>query len=103
VDNGNITSSEIDYVFPQPFRYSKNSEICFPITPNGEDVAELYIYSINMNLVYSGQQRIIATDKIVEEWNGIASNGRRLATGVYFYVTKSNGQLKKGKFVVFND
>ena len=103
VDNGKIMSSEINYVFPQPFRYSKNSQIYFPTLTNGEGIAELFIYSINMDLIYSGQQRIIATDKIVVRWDGMTSNGKRLGTGVYFYVTKSNNQIKKGKFVVFND
>lgn len=103
VDSGQIATEEIDYAYPQPFRYSANANIFFPSAKSSDGIAELNIYSIDMNLVYSAQKRIVATDKIVVSWNGFDSNGKKLATGVYLYVTMAGDNIKKGKFVVYND
>lgn len=103
INDGQIASEEIDFAFPQPFSYSTNSQIFFPATISGDGTGWLYIYSIDMNLVYSAQKRIVATDKIVVGWDARDENKSKLSTGVYFYVTKSGDKIKKGKFVIYND
>ncbi|PKL83346.1 MAG: hypothetical protein CVV24_05350 [Ignavibacteriae bacterium HGW-Ignavibacteriae-3] len=103
VNEGNIIADETDYAFPQPFKYSLGSEIFFPVSLNGSGVADLNIYSVNMNLVYSGTKRIVATDKISVGWDARDSRGKKVATGIYLYVTKSGDKIKKGKFVIYND
>jgi hypothetical protein len=96
-----VIISELDYVFPQPFRYSQNQILNIPASGSGK--GELFIYDISMKLVYSGQLTIDGTDKIVMRWNGFGSNGKKLGTGVYIYVTKCGDTVNKGKFVIYND
>jgi hypothetical protein len=103
VDSGKISSEEIEYAYPQPFKYSQNNYIYFPVAQDLSGSAEIYIYSIDMNLVYSGSARILVMDKIVVQWNCVDSGGRKLGSGVYFYVVKSGDKIKKGKFVILND
>lgn len=98
---GLITSSELDYAFPQPFKYSLYNSINFPVAANGERTAQLYIYSVDMNLVYSGLINIVGNEII--SWNCLDNNGKKLGTGVYIYVTKSGDTIKKGKLVIQND
>jgi hypothetical protein len=100
---GEISTTEINYAFPQPFRYSQNNQIYFPVGRTLEQYGELYIYSADMNLIYSGTQKILLSDKLAMTWNGLNSNGEKLATGVYFYLTKTSEKTNKGKFVIFND
>ncbi len=103
IAEGQIISDEIDYAFPQPFRYNLQQTLFFPVFISSDGTAVLYVYDISMRLVYSGQKRIVATDKVVVPWDGLDSDGRKLNTGVYIYVTVSGDKTKKGKFVVFND
>ncbi|MCX6169112.1 MAG: hypothetical protein NTX65_07230 [Ignavibacteriales bacterium] len=103
ISEGQISTEEIDYPFPQPFRYSTNSLIYFPTSSSENGIAELYIYSVDMTLVYSITKRILVSDKIVISWDAHDKNGNKLATEVYIYVTKSGDKIKKGKFVIYND
>ncbi len=103
VNDGQISTEEIDYPFPQPFKYSANSQLFFPTSLSSDGNAELYIYSVDMTLVYSITKRILVSDKIVISWDAHDSNGNKLATGVYLFVTKSGDKIKKGKFVIYND
>lgn len=103
LNDGGINTTEIDYPFPQPFYYSINSYVNFPVGITYSGYADLYIYSIDMNLVFNGQVRIVTSDKIYAQWNGLDDNNIRLNTGIYFYVVKVGDETKKGKFAVFND
>lgn len=100
---GYVSIEEIDYAYPQPFRYSQNSFLNFPASATESGSGEIYIYNISMNLVYSSHSNIIVTDKIVMQWNGLDSSNKKLGTGVYIYVTKCGDNIKKGKFVIYND
>lgn len=101
VFTGIFALAEIDYVYPQPFSYSKNSQIFIPVYPGIDGSARLNIYSVSMNLVYSAQVRIDGSGKLL--WNGLDQNNKKLGTSVYLYVTESGGQIKKGKIVIYND
>lgn len=103
VGDGEISSEEIEYAFPQPFRYSRDNFIYFPASVNQRGIVEVYVYSVDMNLVYSGEARILALDKVVVQWNGKDNSGSKLNSGVYFFIVKSGDTIKKGKFAVFND
>ena len=98
-----IERNEIDFAFPQPFKYEDFANILnIPTYPDASKSAELRIYSSDMNRVYSGTEKIIANQNIVIRWDGRDNNGGKLASGVYVFVTKANGKIKKGKFVIFN-
>ncbi|NJD21832.1 MAG: hypothetical protein FIA82_04060 [Melioribacter sp.] len=103
IDNGQLASVELDYVYPQPFKYSVNNLIFIPVAKSNNGLVDLYIYSPDMNLVYSSQKPIVAADQIVVIWNGRDNNNNKLGTGVYIYVTKSGDTVKKGKLVIQND
>jgi hypothetical protein len=103
VNGGEPVPGEISYVYPQPFRYSINNNIYFPAQNSSTGLVNLYIYSVEMKLIYSGQRPVVARNSIVTYWNGLDNNNRKLATGVYIYVTNSGGTVSKGKFVVFNE
>ena len=103
LNEGNISVEVIDYAYPQPFSYKKHTTLFLPATLNTENDAEVLIYSSSMNLVYSGQLRIVASEKISVAWNGLDNNNQKLPTGVYFYVVKCGNDIQKGKFVIYND
>ncbi|MEW6195778.1 MAG: MXAN_6640 family putative metalloprotease [Bacteroidota bacterium] len=103
LNDGTINTVEIGYPYPQPFRYSINPYVYFPVGRTFSGYADLYVYSIDVNLVFSGQVRIISSDKITAQWNALDSENKKLGTGIYFYVIKVDDQTHKGKFAVFND
>ncbi len=94
---------EIDYAYPQPFEYARHRFLYLPVSPDPSLQAQLYIYSVSMDLVYSGPAQIFANDKIVVQWDGKDSDGKNLPGGVYIYVTKAGDSVKKGKIVIFNE
>lgn len=103
VNEGKISIEVVDYAFPQPFSYAKHNNLYLPATLNTENDAEVFIYSSSMNLVYSGQKRIVASEKISVAWDGLDNNNKKLPTGVYFYIVKCGDEIKKGKIVIQND
>ena len=104
LNEGEVSVETAGYAYPQPFKYSEHQYLFLPASLNGGGGnVDLYIYSTDMNLVYSGQKRIVATEKIVVPWDARDSNQHKLATGVYFYVIKCGEDILKGKFVIYND
>lgn len=99
----NIISTEVDFAFPQPFRYSIHSIINFPTGNTFATYADLYVYSVDMDLIFNGQLKIYTSDKKVVMWNVIGNNNKKLSTGVYLYIVKTDDTTQKGKFVVYND
>ena len=97
-----IQRNDIDFVYPQPFNYKLANVLNLPTNPDPSGLAQLYIYSSGMDLVYSGKEQIITSGNTVVRWNGFHSNGKKLGSGVYVFVTKANGKIKKGKFVILN-
>ncbi len=101
-ENSTIVSAE--HVFPNPFRYSKQSKIYIPVEYNTDMFASFNIYSVDMNLVYSSDGKIQTLfDKFVLSWDGFDNNHKKLPTGVYIYISNSDDKLKKGKLVIYND
>ena len=104
--NGDTEKEEIEFAFPQPFiykKYSPNYDINIPAAPNQTGIAYLNVYSISMDLVYSGELNIISGNKTRVLWNGLDKNNEKLPTGVYIYVTKSGDNIKKGKILIYNE
>ncbi len=103
VDSGIVTSEDIEYPYPQPMVLSKHTNISLPAHQNSSGKADIYIYSTDMDLIYSGIHNIFSMDKTFVQWNCIDNSGNKLASGVYFYFVKSGDNIKKGKFVIIND
>jgi hypothetical protein len=97
-----ISRETISFSYPQPFYYVRDDVLNIPTHPDPSNKADLNIYSSDMNLVYSGNETIIASQNIVVRWNGLDNNGNKLASGIYVYVTKADGKIKKGKIVILN-
>jgi len=102
---GDIEKGEIEFPYPQPFSYAKKEHeyIFIPVAPNETGEAYLNIYSISMDLMFSGMLNIVPGNKISLMWNGYDKNNAKLPTGVYIYVTKSGDTIKKGKLVIYNE
>ncbi len=98
-----IIPEEVYDPFPQPFNYSRHSNVAIPAAKGESEESLLYIYTLNMKLVYSGSLRVVQTDKIFVRWNALDDGGSRLPNGVYFYVTKRSGSILKGKLVIQNE
>ncbi len=103
VDSGVVTTEDIEYPFPQPMILSLHENISLPANQNASGKADVYIYSIDMDLIYSGVHSIYNMEKTVVQWNCKDNNGNKLASGVYFYFVKSGDDIKKGKFVIIDD
>jgi flagellar hook assembly protein FlgD len=57
-----------------------------------------------MDLVYSKRKNINRMGgKVFVSWDGMDSDGEKLPSGVYIYVTKSDQDTKKGKLVIQNE
>ena len=56
-----------------------------------------------MNLVYSGTEDIYGSTQTHVRWDGRNQSDEKLSTGIYIYVTESDGVIKKGKIVIYNE
>ncbi len=93
------------FVYPNPYNYSMQANgtlLHFPVIYKELTDANLYIYDTTLKLVYSAKCKISKGTNPSVVWNGLTSNGK-LNSGIYIYVTESDGEICKGKFVVFND
>ncbi|MCF6269372.1 MAG: hypothetical protein L3J41_06670 [Melioribacteraceae bacterium] len=103
VNGTTITRNEIDFAYPQPFNYSKNSFVFFPTRLSQYGIAKLTIYSTSMNLIFSDNLQIYNSEKIVVRWDGKDNNGNNVPSGIYIYITESDGELVKGKLAIINN
>jgi len=104
VSNPDFFREELDYAFPNPFYYSKNEFIFLPASITSEENVELSIYSVDMNLIYSGSKLINrSNEKVTIPWDGLDNKGSQIPSGIYLFVTKSGDSIKKGKLVIYND
>jgi hypothetical protein len=97
---------EIAYAYPQPFNYNTHSKIDIPASANDDNTnAELYVFSANMELVFSDNLKVEDSelDLPAVKWNAKTDDGSKIPSGIYFYLTKRGSEIKKGKLAIFND
>ncbi|NWF49350.1 MAG: hypothetical protein HXY49_02265 [Ignavibacteriaceae bacterium] len=95
----------LEYAFPNPFYYMRGlSDINLPVATSNSGTAIFNIYTIAMELVFTGEGRIINNNgKAVVLWDGFDDKKNKLPSGVYIYVTKADDEITKGKIVIFNE
>lgn len=102
-DSGYYSVTGLANAYPAPFNYGRNNNIYFPVIFNPAKFANLTVYSISMGKIFNDRLPIgIRNNKFELKWNGLDNNGKKLAAGVYIFVTDSDGGLKKGKLAVIN-
>ncbi len=95
----------LDYAYPNPFKYSFTPKIIsIPVDANVNSDAELYIYSASMDLIFN-QTITVSFGKDyapIIKWN-LDQVGKKLASGVYIYVTKTGKGKAVGKLVILDE
>ncbi|MGK9368813.1 MXAN_6640 family putative metalloprotease [Melioribacter sp. Ez-97] len=102
IDSTTVITRE-EFPFPQPFNYATDNFIYLPSPRSLSGMADLYVFSIDMDLIFSGELRVFVSDKNLIKWDALDKSGERLSSGIYFYVIKADDETKKGKFVVINE
>jgi hypothetical protein len=83
--------------YPNPF--NPITKIEFSV-PKAGDVS-VKIYNVRGELVRTlVDEHMDATDLVVREWNGTNTQGAAVASGVYFYETRTNGNVKVNKMAL---
>ncbi len=88
-------------VYPQPFKYSIDSYLYFPLPKISFGSAVLKVLSLSGNILYQKEFGVNSGTEFVG-WNGLDLSGNKLGTGVYFFETEKNGKIIHGKFVIIN-
>jgi len=103
------TAGSIEYAYPNPFYYSRGyltgSLMFFPYDANVGETVDFNVYSVGMQIMYENQMnvQILPGDQRGVSWDGFASNGSKLASGVYIYIIKKGDKVVKGKVAIFNE
>lgn len=86
--------------FPNPF-YPSKSLMYFPIGDDPLSNPKVFIFMSSYSLVNEIQSPVeIHAGKRCISWDGRDSKGRRVASGIYFYVISDKAGERKGKFAV---
>ncbi len=80
--------------YPNPVRPGDENELLFGNLPPG---SEIFIYTVDGHLVRHLQETVKSGGM---RWDLKSDDGRQVATGVYIYVARWNGQQKMGKILV---
>jgi hypothetical protein len=103
------SAGSISYAYPNPYSYETNyltgSFIFFPLNADAGEIVDLNVYTSGMQLVYNSEKniQILPGDQRGVSWNGLDSDGKKLASGVYIYVIKRGDDVETGKVVIFNE
>nr|MDK2850402.1 hypothetical protein [Candidatus Cloacimonadota bacterium] len=90
-------------VFPNPLKRNQDNEIIFMNFPSNKK-GEIAIYDVSGSLVI---RKGIGpfnpeSNHITWRWNVTNSDGKRLSSGIYFYVIEMDGERARGKFAIIN-
>ncbi len=90
-------------VFPNPLRRAQDAEIIFMNFPP-QKKGRIAIYDAAGALVYKTDIGPFnpANNHITWRWNARNHDGRRISSGVYFYIIEMDDERCRGKFAVIN-
>lgn len=99
-------SGTLEYAYPNPFRYNafSTNTISIPVKAPINTEVGLYIYTSSMDLVFNKNLPVnLGKDyAAVVRWN-LDDVGKKLASGVYIYVTKTSKGKTVGKLLILNE
>jgi len=101
IRGGYFIDGKINYAFPSPFFYNRNSFIYIPVNAVAYENTYLNVYSSSMNLIYSAQveiKNLYGQDLV--QWNAKDNDGKELPSGVYIYALRTGDNNSSGKIVV---
>jgi hypothetical protein len=104
LDGGSAAVVERTAPFPNPFNPNEFSRMRFPVPRNiPVNRADLYIYSVSMDLLRRDENAAIELDDesgAFVGWDGRGDDGDFLGSGVYIYTLRYSGGSITGKFAV---
>jgi len=103
VQSGYNIAGQLNYPFPSPFYYTKDTYLYIPINNSNDSYVQFNVYTVAMNLVYSTNKLVnYFNGEHVIQWNGRNNQNNKLSTGIYIYVTKTGGVKTMGKLAIIN-
>ncbi len=88
-------------LYPNPFILNGFDVLKIPIEDAGSEEVTLYIFTSNLELVYSRTlQPNPFLGRFVLTWNGQNTDGVDVGSGIYFYAIESKKGTSRGKFAV---
>lgn len=87
-------------VYPNPYIIGDGGEITFEFPSKNTDKVTLYIFNMEMSLVY--KQNYYLSDNNHISWNAKNESGDYVSSGVYIFVIQTNSENISGKFAVIN-
>ncbi|HPI25935.1 MAG TPA: T9SS type A sorting domain-containing protein, partial [Candidatus Cloacimonadota bacterium] len=90
-------------VYPNPISTNEHSELVFLNFPGGKK-GRIAIYSATGSLIFKSDIGPFNPDnnRITWRWNLKNNNGRRVSSGVYYYLIEMDDERTKGKIAVIN-
>jgi hypothetical protein len=98
-----ITSLDKVVTYPNPVKSKEYDAINFMNFPAGKK-GRLSIYSISGELVFNTAIGPFNPDNnnVTYRWNLNNQSGKRISSGIYYYVINIGGETKKGKIAILN-
>ncbi|GAB1350835.1 hypothetical protein MASR1M107_30500 [Ignavibacteriales bacterium] len=104
VNRGDQPGNNDGDAYPSPFIYGKNREdvIYFPFKFLQNTTALFNLYNVAGDLVYNGEEPSWGVLRNLLKWRVQNNLGGKLASGVYIYIIKIDGQQKTGKITIID-
>lgn len=98
-----ITDLSEIVLFPNPLYTAKQADIIFMNFPPGK-TGKIAIYDASGALVYKANIGPFSPERnlITWRWNAKNQNGKKVSSGIYFYIIEMDKERVRGKFAIIN-